>query len=128
MKGQMSFDLIFALLFAMILISSITMITQNISEQQHDNTIKTQLKKISLEVARIILLTKTIEQYDDYEIQYYIPKIIEPGKRTPLDCEIKINQTQVTVTSGTINETTPIKLDTNPNLTFNCGEKMRLSK
>jgi uncharacterized protein (UPF0333 family) len=123
-KGQISFDFIFALIAVIVLISTITLITQSISENQTNSAIYSQAKKISLETARIISLTETIQQYD-YEIEYFIPKIIVPGQNIPLNCEITVNSNKVKVTAGNITAITPIKrTGLASELKFYCGEKM----
>ncbi|MBN2127437.1 MAG: hypothetical protein JW703_03525 [Candidatus Diapherotrites archaeon] len=127
-KGQISFDFIFALLVAISLISALAVITQDIAEQQKNASITAQAKKISLEVARIVSLKETIEDYD-YTLSYYIPKINVPGERIQMDCEINVAGNSVTVTAGSITASTPIQRNglSNP-LTFNCGNKMELNK
>jgi len=104
-RGQISFDLIMAILFALVFFSAFSVLGTQIVELQKDTAIRLQLKQIALDSSQIISSAKSLENSDSFLLSYDIPKIIVPGESKYKKCSVSISGGTVTASFGNIQET-----------------------
>ena len=149
-NGQISLDIIIAILFAMIFFNSLAVLSEETTKLQQETAIRMQLKQIAIEIPKAVLAAKALDEdpagtegNSGFLLNYEIPKITVPGNNTPEECTIAIDQTEKTVSvsvvidSKTITESIGIEAEQDlwrlPNASQNtvplkCGETLSLSR
>lgn len=101
-KGQLSFDLILAVLLAIILMQSTLIISDSITSSENSQNIMNQEFYIALNVLKTIELGKTMKETNE-KIEYVIPKIKVFGSKEifekELDAGVSISNDKITVSA-----------------------------
>ncbi len=95
-RGQLSFDLMFAILALLIVIQALNTMAQSISEISTLMSVKQQELQIAQQVADVV---RRSEAFSDgtVQISYKIPKISVSGFSAPVGCDVRIELDSVTV-------------------------------
>ena len=128
-KGQLSFDLILAILLALLLVHAIQIVTNNTNLTQQKISIKTQERFIAITLAQLIESQKTL-QTPNSTISYAVP-LLKTIENETITCTITQINTTLTISAidPKSNETitTTTQLSSAANRSWNCGETITLS-
>ncbi|MBN1941282.1 MAG: hypothetical protein JW772_03815 [Candidatus Diapherotrites archaeon] len=137
-KGQVSFDLIIAIVFTAIFFSGLFFLADDIVALQTDLAVRAQLKEIALNSSQLISAGQTLNTSDiwaanntSFSLNYSVPEILVPGEENIEKCIVGIDTAQgtVTVSFRGISETAnfvPTTLSVTNNV--KCGEILTVSE
>lgn len=107
MKGQVSFDLIIAILVLLIVVQLFQGVIADAAASQESISIRTQQKTIGRELARVIdsavMLSSSAPEFP-FEIEYTIPQVYSAGSAVPLGCDIQVTSEKISLESETLTE------------------------
>lgn len=145
MKGQLSLDLLIAIVMTLILIQALSAFGENFLLNQEKTSIRLQAKHIISDLGKTLKYAQTLQENDEYTIKYVVPWIrlsSSQGEGTPAlaSCTITVNpaENQITLTidqshysrledNESITETTPYTQDISiPE--FPCGNTLEIKK
>lgn len=104
-SGQMSFDVMFAVVVALVTVQAFVPLTIGIADAQNAAVIRAQEKAIARDLARVIITVEGLGSggSETYGIDYTIPEIYASGLRAGIGCDITVDDVgnTITVTVGT---------------------------
>ncbi|MDO8634062.1 MAG: hypothetical protein Q7K34_02090 [archaeon] len=145
MKGQLSLDLMIAIVMTLILIQALSAFGENFLFNQEKTSIKLQAKHIISDLGKALKYAHTLEENDDYTIKYVIPWISlsssqGDGGPAVTSCDITVNpENDIIILSighadynkllenETITETTPYIVGVH-SFNANCGSTLEIKK
>jgi len=90
-RGQISFDLILAIIIALVFIGGMQLINTQMQEMQKHSAVMGQEKIIALELHRLISVASTLSDADRLEISYGTRRIIVPEEALLQPCDISLS-------------------------------------
>ncbi|MFH1256145.1 MAG: hypothetical protein V1494_02525 [Candidatus Diapherotrites archaeon] len=137
-KGQLSFDLFFAVIVVAIVAQVFTAYTLDIAGSQQVISIKSQEKQIAMDLKALLESTKALSD-GTYSIEYTPEKIHAIGTKNRINCTIDIAGSPPTITvsapeefggTSTAVELTALPAGTtfSPTLPAPCSQKLTISK
>ncbi len=146
-KGQLSFDLYFAIMFAIIISQQLFIVSDQFSGASNETSILAQEKQVANNVAAILSSSAALNEGKDFSIEYAVPTIFDIEKRGPQTCEITIDSatglvsvfyptkdaskasaTASGLASKPIKINTPAGMQLAPPYAFKCGDKIIIKK
>lgn len=98
MKGQISIDLIFAIIITFVFAGAMQAVISGMNETQSKISVINQQKEIGNNIAEILTTGKSLEDGQSFKINYLIPAVIVFGN-TETGCDIRILQNEITISS-----------------------------
>ncbi|MDP6671126.1 MAG: hypothetical protein QGI60_04905 [archaeon] len=132
-KGQVSFDLILAIIVALIFIGSIQVVNQEMDVLQKYSAVKNQEKLMALQIYGVVSTAKTLSDADNLTINFKTKKLLVPGAQVLEECLIDfvtntisytLDETDVSVDIPDYGDTSGLILPT-PQIT--CGEVITIT-
>ena len=110
-KGQVSFDLILAVIVALIFIAGLQVVSGNLKEVNTRASVRNQEKLIAMDIYRIASSSRALQD-GSFTVEYKTPKIIVPGKDLPEACTINLSAGTVSydLEIGTTTETISVEI------------------
>jgi hypothetical protein len=145
-KGQLSFDVYFAIIFAIITAQQMIMTAGQFGSSSSQLGILSQEKNIAENLSRLLSGSMVLSQYPSAEISFIIPLIFDSSKQSFQPCQIEIQGNTGTITVYYPNEAsstatseakaffkqisieTPTGTQVWPLFSFKCGEKITIKK
>lgn len=95
-KGQISFDLMLTIAAIVLFLGSMTAISNNMSENSKETSIKDQERKIAYGLSEVLTASSVLSD-GDFRISYDIPSLYVIGKNDPQSCLITTSSGKMTV-------------------------------
>ncbi len=92
MRGQISLDIILTIAIGFIAVSSVVMISNEITAMQTQSSLRQQLNDIGNGLAQVISRSAILDDADSAIILFDIPKILVLGETKPQPCDIQIDK------------------------------------
>ena len=150
-KGQISFDLYFAVMFAIVLSQQLFTVSSQFSQAANETSILSQEKQTANNIAAILSSSIALSEGKSFSIEYIVPAIFDIDKRGQQACSIKISvpngcncrliavsyntiagqalETQAYASAGKPAKiTTPSGTQNGPDYEFKCGDKIKIEK
>lgn len=135
-KGQLSFDVYFAIIFALILVSQVSTVSDQFRSSSNEIGISTQEQQIGNSLAAIINSTQALSEGKAFTVDYTIPKIIDSEKLNAQSCDIDIDAFEIKIyypgkaSAEKIQATVPFNDIAGASIptTANCGDKITIAK
>ncbi len=111
MRGQISFDIIFAIIIAFIAVSSIVIVNGEITKMQTQASVRQQLDGIGTGLASVISASEILNDASSAAILIPVPKLMVVGERRTQACDITIAGGQITLEYDIIDIETGLAVD-----------------
>ncbi|MBN2067504.1 MAG: hypothetical protein JW744_03480 [Candidatus Diapherotrites archaeon] len=97
-KGQISLEFIIAIVVALVVFGSISVVATSMIEMQKASSVRQQLDSVGNGLAAIISTSAVLDDADTALVSYSIPKIAVPGEKELQACNISIDNETGTIT------------------------------
>jgi len=132
-KGQISLDLILAIIITFIFASTMQTIIAGMNESQQEISVINQQKEIGNKILNVLNSEKTFSDSENFNVKYLVPNIIVLGDKES-GCNIAITSSVISISStfnekniGTvITHNANLSKLVNPNI--KCGEYIEIKK
>ena len=98
MKGQISIDLILAIIITFVFAGAMQSVISGMNETQSKISVINHQKEIGNNIAEILAMGKSLEDGQSFLVKYSIPDVIVFGD-IETGCEIRILPDEITITS-----------------------------
>lgn len=98
MRGQISLDIILTIAIGFIAVSSIVMISNEITAMQTQSSVRQQLNDIGNGLTQVISSSAILDDADSASVSFAIPKILALGETKPQPCDIQIDKANDKIT------------------------------
>jgi len=133
-KGQISFDVYFAVIFAMLIAQQLYVISEQMTEAPREISIASQEQAIGNNVAAIISSTAALSD-GKFTVDYLIPSIFDTNALGPQQCEIDVGETLIKVyypdkINSLVSTDVPFSRPSfiANDISTKCGEKLTIQK